>query len=494
MSFKFNLVIKLLSTVFAVGIACQSWGQGKTRRQPNILFFLVDDLGWTDVEPFGSKFYETPNITRLAKEGMKFTNAYAACPVCSPTRASIMSGKYPVSMQTTDWFGAPQPEEVAQKPQLNARFPLLPASYRPYLPLEEVTVAEALKRNGYRTFIAGKWHLGDEEKYWPEHQGFEINKGGYSMGHPNLNRDKGFNGYFSPYGNPRLEDGPEGEYLPMRLAEETNRFIEANKDHAFFAYFSFYSVHTPLQASKELIEKYRIKRERLGLDDVFASEGKQKVRVNQSNITYAAMVDAMDQAIGKVLDKLKELKLEENTIVVFFSDNGGLSTSEGMPTSNLPLRGGKGWMYEGGIREPMIVKWPGIIKAGSVCSEPVISNDFYPTFLHAAGLPLLPSQHTGGINILPLLKGKAMKSRALFWHYPHYGNQGGSPASAVRDGNWKLIHWYVDDRYELFNLESDISEKLNVINKYPHEAAKLKAELQQWLEKEKALYPAGRNK
>lgn len=458
-------------------------------KKPNVVFFLVDDLGWADITPFGSTFYETPNLSKLAAKGMKFTNAYAASPVCSPSRASIMTGKYPVTMNTTDWFGAPQPENIEKDIKNKAAYPLLPGNYLPHLPLEEETIAETLKKAGYKTLIAGKWHLGEEEKYWPEHQGFEINKGGYFMGHPNLNKKLGYGGYFSPYGNPRLEDGPRGEYLPMRLAEETNRFIEVNKDQPFFAYFPLYSVHTPLQASEELIEKYRRKREKLGLTDEIGKEGNQNIRLNQSNIVYAAMVEAMDQAVGKVLNKIKDLGIEDNTIIIFFSDNGGLSSSGGMPTSNLPLRGGKGWMYEGGIREPMIVSWPKMIKAGSICTTPVISNDFYPTILHALKLPLIPTQHTGGKSILPLLKEKKMANRELFWHYPHYGNQGGAPASAVRDGDWKLIHWYVDNRYELFNLKNDIGEKNNLISQNPKETIKLKKELQDWLNNEHAIYP-----
>ncbi|MBK0383612.1 sulfatase [Pedobacter sp. SD-b] len=481
----------MLAVIITANVSCNQKiiAQKKVAKQPNVVFILIDDLGWADTSPFGSTFYETPNISKLASEGMKFTNAYAACPVCSPTRASIMSGKYPVTMNTTDWFGAPQPQAIEKNIKNKKNFPLLPASYISHLPLKEETIAEALKTAGYNTFIAGKWHLGEEEKYWPEHQGFDINKGGYFMGHPNLNRKLDYDGYFSPYGNPRLEDGPKGEYLPMRLAAETNHFMEENKDKPFFAYFSMYSVHTPLQASEELIEKYRKKREKLGLTDEVGKEGNVNVRLNQSNITYAAMVEAMDIAVGKVLDKIKELGIEDNTLVVFFSDNGGLSTTEGMPTSNLPLRGGKGWMYEGGIREPMIVRWPKVVEPGSVCATPIISNDFYPTILNALHLPLIPSQHTGGKSILPLLEQKKMENRPLFWHYPHYGNQGGAPASAVRDGHWKLIHWYVEDRYELFNLKDDIGEHNNLVKKNPKETEKLKQELQAWLKSENAILP-----
>lgn len=450
-------------------------------KKPNIIFFLVDDLGWADTEPYGSKFYETPNIKKLAQEGMLFTQAYAANPVCSPTRASIMSGKYPSSIQATNWFGAPQPDEESKNDKTKATNPLLSAKYQEKLPLAETTLAEALKNGGYQTFFAGKWHLGETEDLWPEHQGFDINKGGYSSGSPKS--------YFSPYKNPKLSDGPLGEHLPDRLATETNQFIAANSQQPFFAMLSFYSVHNPLAGRKDLIEKYEAKRKALNLKDEFGVEGKFRVRTNQSHATYAAVVEGMDLAVGKVLQKLKELKLDDNTIIVFFSDNGGLAINEGTPTSNLLLRAGKGWLYEGGIREPLIVKWPKVIKAGSVNQTPVISNDFYATFLAAAKLPSMPKQHTGSINILPLLKGETLKERALFWHYPHYSNQGGSPGSAIRKGDWKLIRWYESGKEELFNLKNDIGEQKNLIEQEPKISKSLAKELDKWLKNEKALFP-----
>lgn len=450
-------------------------------KKPNIVFFLVDDLGWTDVEPFGSTFYETPNIKSLAAESMRFTNAYAACPVCSPTRASIMTGKYPARLKATDWFGAAQPEEIINNPKKRADQPLLPAVYKEYLPLEETTIAEALKTGGYKTFFAGKWHLGEKEKFWPENQGFEINIGGFNAGHPKS--------YFSPYGNPRLKDGPEGEHLPGRLADETIKFIAQNKDNPFFAYFSFYSVHTPLQGRKDLIAKYAEKKQKQGLSDRFSEEGKSKLRVQQSNVTYAAMVDAMDAAVGKVVKSLKDEGLYDNTIIIFFSDNGGLSTAEGHPTSNLPLRAGKGWLYEGGIREPLLIRWPGKTRSNGISEQPVISTDFFPTLLNMAELPLIPTQHKDGKSLVPLLKGQKMAPRALFWHYPHYGNQGGSPGSAVREGDWKLIRWYEGNREELFNLKNDISEKNNLITQNLQVAARLRGKLDKWLQEQDASMP-----
>lgn len=368
MKFTLILGIHLLILTFFSPVKAQ------TTTPPNVVFFLVDDLGWTDLGSFGSKFYETPNLDRLVKSGIKFTQAYTASPVCSPTRASIMTGKYPSKMYNTDWFGAPQPDQIQGHWTKNK--PLKPAHYEPNLALEEITIAEALKSAGYQTFFAGKWHLGEEESHWPENQGFDINKGGNDKGAPSTGKK-----YFSPYENPRLENGPEGEYLPERLAAETSKFIGENKDRPFFAMLSFYSVHTPLMTTKALEEKYLAKREAMKLEDKFEPEHANQNRITQAHAIYAGMVEAMDQAVGKVVDEIEKQGLTENTIFVFFSDNGGLSTAEGSPTSNLPLRAGKGWLYEGGIRVPMIMSWKGQIPAGKEIHTPVISNDLFPTFL-----------------------------------------------------------------------------------------------------------------
>ncbi len=307
---------------------------------PNVVFFLVDDLGWRDLGCYGSTFYETPNIDRLAATGMKFTQAYAACPVCSPTRASILTGKYPQRTGITDYISVNRSNQPEKWPR---RTKLLPAPYADRLPLSETTLAEALKHAGYATFFAGKWHLGPQG-YYPEDQGFDINKGGCEWGAPS-----GGKRYFSPYGNPKLADGPPGEHLPARLAAETAAFISAHRDQPFLAYLSFYSVHVPLMARDDLLKKYEAKANKLQLaGPEWGTEGKQKVRLVQNLPVYAAMVEAMDQAVGTVLHKLDELGLADNTIVIFMSDNGGLATSEGHPTSNLPLRAGKGWLYEGG--------------------------------------------------------------------------------------------------------------------------------------------------
>ncbi len=453
-------------------------------RKPNFVFILVDDLGWKDLGCFGSSFYETPQIDRLASEAMRFTEAYAAAPVCSPTRASIMTGKYPGRMQTTDYFGAPQPDNVPDNWRRNKR--LLPAPYRNRLPLEEITLAEALREAEYATFFAGKWHLGGEG-FYPEDQGFDINKGGWSSGGP-----YGGNKYFSPYENPRLENGPPGEHLPARLAAETCRFMESQKDRPFFAFLSFYSVHTPLMARPDLEEKYLAKAESLPeVTPVWGQEGERRVRLVQNHAVYAGMVDAVDQAVGMVHSKIAELGLESGTVMIFMSDNGGLSTSEGHPTSNLPLRAGKGWLYEGGIREPMFIKAPGLTRPGSLSSESVMSTDFYPTILELAGLPLRPEQHVDGISLVPLLEGKSTLGRtALFWHYPHYGNQGGSPSGAVRAGDFKLIEFYEDGRKELYNIREDVEERRDLAPAESRKREELGEMLHFWRRDIGALMPS----
>ena len=458
----------MTSLARAEGAAAQA-AKGKC----NFLFILADDLGWKDLGCQGSSFYDTPNLDRLAAGGTRFTSAYAACPVCSPTRASILTGRYPARLGLTDYIGGGR----------NAK--LITPKFLDHLPLEEVTIAEALKQAGYATFFAGKWHLG-KEGYWPENQGFDVNMGGNDRGGP-----YGGNKYFSPYGNPTLPDGPPGEHLPARLAVETAKFIEAHKDEPFLAYLAFYSVHTPLMARADLRKKYEQRRAERNLDDQFGDEGQRKVRLNQSHAVYGGMVDAMDQAVGHVLDALDRLKLADNTVVIFMSDNGGLSTSEGSPTSNMPLRAGKGWLYEGGIREPMIVRWPGRTKPGSTCDEPVISTDFYPTMLQMAGLAAMPRQHCDGVSITPLLTppGGKIAPRALFWHYPHYGNQGGSPGGAVRLGDWKLIEFYQDSHVELYNLAEDIGEKTNLAAKMPEKADELRKMLDDWRKSVKAAMP-----
>ena len=455
--------------------------------QPNFVFFLVDDLGYMDVGFNNPEtFYETPNMDQLAAEGMKFTNAYAACPVCSPTRASIMSGKYPARINTTDYFGAPQPENILKnKSKYWLSKPVLPASYENRLHHDEVTLAEALRESGYATFFAGKWHLGPEG-WWPEDQGFDVNAGGIQRGGP-----YGGKRYFSPYGNPRLEDGPEGEHLPDRLATEAIKFIDEHSEEPFLAYVSFYSVHTPLMTREDLKAKYEEKAKSVP-PDAWGEEPPRRVRLVQNHAVYAGMVESMDLAVGRVLDHLKETGLDETTAVFMMSDNGGLSTSEGHPTSNLPLRAGKGWMYEGGIREPMLIKWPGKTKAGSVSDVPVTSTNFYPTILEMAGLELMPEQHIDGLSMTSILSGKEKSDefQTLFFHYPHYGNQGGTPSAAIRKGKYKLIEFFEDGRLEMYDLEADLSEKNNLADELPELRDQLLKELHEWQKEVDARMPA----
>jgi len=444
----------------------------------NFVFILADDLGYMDVGFNNPKtFYETPNLDSLAESGMVFTDFYAACQVCSPTRASIMTGKYPARMDTTNFFSGRR----AGKFQ--------PADFETVMPIEEVTIAEALKEQGYKTFFAGKWHLGGKG-HLPQDQGFDINKGGGDNGHPRS--------YFSPYKNvENLPPGPEGEFLTSRMAEESEKFLkqQAKSDEPFLLYLSFYSVHTPLQAPKNLIAKYEKKAQKLGIEKEEGSfdvgrerqvlpdvKEERKVRIRQDHAVYAAMVESMDTAVGRVLAQLDGLNLRDNTAVVFMSDNGGLSTSEGHPTSNLPLRGGKGWMYEGGIREPVVIRWPGVTAAGTRCTVPAVSTDFYPTMLEMAGLPLKGEQHVDGVSLVPLLRNPFAKfdRGPIFFHYPHYANQGGFPASAVRKGDFKLIQDLEDGYYELYNLSTDKEEHNNLEQLESETFEELSAELNEW--------------
>lgn len=475
-----QLTLSMLCLAGATSILAAQ--ENRQTSRPNIVFILVDDLGYMDIEPNNPEtFYETPNVSRLARRSMRFTDGYAACPVCSPTRSSIFTGKYPVRTGITDYINPPGHNQPGQW-QRNTK--LLPAPYRDRLDLNEITLAEALKEAGYATFFAGKWHLGPEG-FYPENQGFDVNKGGYESGGPFRG-----NKYFSPYDNPRLADGHEGEHLPDRLAGETVRFIEDHRNDPFFACLSFYSVHTPLMARKDLEAKYLKKRETLDHEGpLFGTEGARQVRLVQEHAVYSGMVEAMDQAVGKVLDALDRLRLTDRTIVFFTSDNGGLSTSEGSPTSNVPLRAGKGWLYEGGIRVPLLIRWPGITLEATVCDAPVTSTDFYPTILDMAGLPLRPRQHRDGVSLVPLLKGERLKPRPLFWHYPHYGNQGGMPGGAVRDGDWKLIEWFEGRRVELYNLRDDLEEKQDLVPTHPEKVAQLQKMLQRWRERLDAKLP-----
>jgi len=446
------------------------------RRKPNFLFFLVDDLGWKDLGCYGSTFHDTPNLDKLAASGMRFTDAYAACPVCSPTRASIVTGKHPARLGITDWIPGQRPKNRK----------LLAPPIHNQLALKEVTIAEVLKEAGYRTFFAGKWHLGGEG-FFPEQQGFDINKGGHHRGSPP-------GGYYAPYKNPKLKDGPEGEYLTDRLAAESVRFLQTHGKEPFLLYLSFYTVHTPIQACKRHLEAYKKKAEALpplkGPDQTKERNGWTKVR--QDNPAYASMVRAMDENVGRVLDAINRLGLADDTVVIFMSDNGGLSTlrRRGYPTSNLPLRAGKGWCYEGGIREPMIIRAPGVTRPGSTCGVPVTSTDFYPTMLELAGLPARPNQHADGLSLVRLLKGgKTLPRDAIYWHYPHYHGSTWAPGAAVRAGDWKLIEFYEEETVELYNLATDIGERRDLAQQMPQRRDELLGLLHAWQKRVGAKMP-----
>lgn len=460
----------------------------------NVVFILADDLGYMDVGFNNPQtFYDTPALNQLATESMRFTAGYAACSVCSPTRASIMTGQYPARTRNTDYSGAPNGRQVIPDDPTDTRNgnfkwhagrPILPAPYLEALEFSHTTVAEFFQSKGYATLHAGKWHLGDKGS-WPTEHGFDINIAGLREGGPSKN------GYFSPYNNPNLPDGPEGEHLPDRLASEVATFIHNHKDKPFFVYLPFYSVHTPLAGRPDLVEKYEQKRKRLGLQAEFEPEHPRVNRTVQEHPVYAAMVEAMDQAVARVLKAIDENGLANDTIVIFFSDNGGLSTGTDAPTSNLPLRAGKAWSYEGGIREPLLVRWPGKITAGSTCDTPVISTDFYPTLLELCGFDLLPKQHIDGVSFAKLLENPdAHFPRApLFWHYPHWGNCGGIPNSAIRNGDWKLIRYYWQKKPELFNLAKDPGERHNLADQEPEKFKEMNAMLDAQLVATKALLP-----
>ncbi|PWD99526.1 sulfatase [Marinilabilia rubra] len=444
----------------------------------NVLFILADDFGYHDMSGTGSKYYSTPNIDRIASEGVAFSNGYATCRVCSPSRVSIMSGKFPARHGVTDWIGAKTGVDWRKAGRYNQ---LLPPAYEPHLSHEYVTLPEAMQEAGYKTFFAGKWHMGDKGS-WPEDHGFNINIGGYDRGGP-------VGGYFSPFKNPKLTDGADGENLSMRLAKETSSFIEENKDKPFFAFLSFYAVHSPIETTKEKWLKYRNKAEQMGIaEEGFKMGHFLPIRQHQDNPVYAGLVESMDDAVGEVLKSLDRLGLADNTIVVFTSDNGGVAAGDNYSTSNLPLRGGKGYQYEGGIREPYFIKVPGI-KGGKKVDVPVTGTDFYPTLLELIGVKQKPEEHLDGVSLVPLLKGKSIKQRELIWHYPHYGNQGGEPSSIIRDGDWKLIHYYEDEREELYNLKTDISERADVSELYPDIKINLHNKLFNYLNDVGAKFP-----
>jgi arylsulfatase A-like enzyme len=440
---------------------CHAGTPKQKTRPPNIVVILMDDLGWADLGCYGSKFYETPNIDRLAKRGLRFTNAYAAAPVCSPTRASIMTGKHPARLHLTNFLtGRLWPKDS----------PLQPVNWQTGLPADEVTFAALLRAAGYVSGYIGKWHLG---KRLPDQFGFDqllaTREGG------------GVPSHFTK----------EGEYLADHYTAVAEKFLTKNKDRPFLLFLAHNSVHVPLQAKKELTAKYEAKaKAHPAAGAVFGKDNGRKVRQVQNHAVYAAMVQSMDESVGRIMKKLEELGIDDNTVIVFLSDNGGLCSAEGWPTSNLPLRLGKGWLYEGGVRIPLIVSWPGKTRPGGTSDVPVVSTDLYPTILEIAKVPLRPKQHLDGLSLVPLLEGKGgLERQALYWHYPHYSNQGGPPSGAVRSGDWKLIEFYEDGLVELYNLRTDPGERTDLAARRPERARELRQMLHAWRQSVGAQMP-----
>ena len=429
----------------------------------NFVFILIDDMGWSDLGCYGSTFYETPNIDRFARESMRFTNAYAACPVCSPTRASIMTGQYPARLRLTDW--------IPGRPQWpSAR--LITPPFRQELPLDEPIIPQALKPRGYASASIGKWHLGGPA-FYPDKHGFDLNVAGTERGSPQS--------YFGPFDLPNLKGGARDEYLTDRLTVEAEKFIEANRDRPFFLYLPEFAVHLPEQAKGETVARFRAKADPAN---------------PQHDPVYAAMISSVDDNVGRILKKLDSLGIAGHTAVIFMSDNGGLvyeGKRKEAVTSNAPLRAGKGHLYEGGIREPMMVRWPGVTRAGTVCDVPVSSIDFFPTILEMAAVP--PRAPVDGVSLAPLLRGRGSIGReALYWHYPHYSNQGGPPAGAVRAGNYKLIEFFEDGRLELYDLANDIGEANDLARRDPKRTAQMHEMLKRWRASVNAAMPAANPK
>jgi arylsulfatase A-like enzyme len=447
---------------------------------PNILFILVDDLGYHDLGVTGSTYYETPHIDRLAAGAFRFRRGYAGGQVCSPSRATLLTGQWPARHGITDWIGAASGEAWRS---LARHDRLLPADYRPALPLTDTTLAEAFRQAGYHTFFAGKWHLGDTGSA-PENHGFDRNIGGFWAGSPH-------GGFFDPYDNPALPNRKPGENLSVRLAQETADFIGTLPDRPFLAFLSFYAVHAPLETNRQRWEKYREKAVGMGTPSTgFRMERILPIRTVQDHPVYAGMVETMDAAVGIVLDAVERHGLSDNTIVVFTSDNGGVASGDAYATSNFPLRGGKGYQWEGGLRVPFFLHVPGPLGEHPFDIDvPVSGADLYPTLLDLAGLPLRPTQHLDGISLRPLLEGKEWPVRPLVWHYPHYGNQGGEPSSCWLENNFKLIHYWEDGRAELYDLDNDPSETHDLAAMQPARVLALRSRLLAFLDEVGAHRP-----
>jgi len=486
----------------------------KQQTQPNVIFFMVDDMGWKDLGCYGSSFYDTPNIDGFASQGVRFTDAYAACHVCSPTRASLITGKYPASINLTDWLPGRRdfPFQKLKNVKINQ-----------HIPYDLKTFPEILKDNGYQTAIIGKWHLGEDSA--------SIHRQGFDMHIPDWNKGWPNKGYHPPYGLKKLKAASEQEYLTDRLTDEALNYIEGNKDKPFFLYLSHFAVHDPIQGRKDLVEKYdaRLNKMPESTANPFVLEGNPdqpnplpresldslvtkkthsgyrvfedntvQIKQKQDNTEFAAMVESVDESLGRVLNKLEELDIAEHTIIFFYSDNGGMAAANfyypdrsikedeldlAFSTSNLPLRGAKGWLYEGGIRVPLIVKWPGVGEKGALCNTPVTTPDFYPTILDLLGIEY-EADNLDGQSIAPLIKEQStFEERAVFWHFPHYSNHGmQSPGGAVRFGDYKLLEYYENGTVQLFNLRDDIAEQNDLSDSLPGKVAELKKMLNQWRE------------
>lgn len=482
--FSLSLFRAAVGLALVLGLVFEPGDGFAAEEKPNVVVFFVDDMGWTDLGCFGSDFYETPNIDRLAEEGVKFTNAYAACTVCSPSRAALLTGKYPARLHVTDF--------IPGHPIVNT--PLTIPEWTQELELDEVTIAELLKEKGYRTAHFGKWHLtprvwtgdpnsdGNYPEYYPDRQGFDLNIGGCERGAPAS--------YFWPYGRGNsLEkkkdnntfrtlpaaSGGEGVYLTDQLAAEAVKAVEEFGDDPFFFYFPFYNVHTPLQGRPDLVAKYEKK--------LAANPD-----VKHANVQYAAMVENVDEAIGRVIEAMEKSGALENSLIIFTSDNGGLSPQA---TTNAPLRQGKGTIYEGGVRVPAIVRWPGKAKAGAVSDEPIITVDIFPTIAEAVGLEI--DEEVDGLSLRPVLENPETNDLgrvAIFWHYPHYHMMGGIPHSAVRMGDWKLIERHGDPAtLELYHLAEDIHEDHNLADSDPERAKAMQQRLAEWRKSVDAQMP-----
>jgi len=454
--------------------SCQSKSKEQQQQeQPNVLFIMADDMGWKDLGFMGSQYYETPNIDRLAEQGMVFTNAYANAANSAPTRACLMSGQYGPRHGIYTVGNPDRGVDSLRK--------LISVENETVLDSGITTIAEAMERKGYVSASMGKWHLGNPPESGPKSQGFDVNVAGWKKGHPDS--------YFSPYKNPSLENGPKGEYLTDRITSEAVRFIEEHQKDPFFLYLPYYAVHTPLQAKDSLIEKYKNKEPWNG----------------HNNPVYASMIHTMDQGVGRLMHTLNKLNLEEETIVIFYSDNGGLGgyREQGIMgkdiTSQDPLRGGKGMFYEGGIREPLVVRWPGKVEAGSTCDTPVISIDFYPTLLDIAGIEKKEDKVLDGKSILPLLtREESFKRDAIYWHFPAYLQAGQGtfrtrPVGAIRSGNYKLLEFFEDGRLELYNLKKDVGETNDLSDEMPEKTRELHRKLKAWRQQVNAPVPQKKN-